>query len=162
MLFLDTCIVADLLRRESDHYLQRLREAEAADRQVAISSLVLHELSHGAMISGQPALQLDLLDAFIARTQVEPWTAEDAIAAARVRADVGSAGGSIDTVDSLIAGQALNRGWAVVTAHLKEFACVWDLSLVDWSDPAGAREINQATRTEWMLANIARLSKEAK
>jgi len=37
----------------------------------------------------------------------------------------------------MIAGQALQRGWTVVTGNLREFIRVPNLLLLDWSDPAG-------------------------
>ncbi|MGC1304991.1 MAG: PIN domain-containing protein [Caulobacteraceae bacterium] len=162
MLFLDTCVVVDILRGGKDHYLLNLREAEAAGRQLTISSFVLHELTYGAMTSVRPDLHLNLLDAFIARAHIEPSTAEDAIAAARIRTDLQATGAPIGAVDSLIAGQAVNRGWSLVTSNLRDFVRVADLTVIDWSDPAGPREINQATRTAWMLTNLRRPLKEAK
>ena len=137
--FLDTCVVIDALDGGKPHYRARLEEAVAAPGGVVVSSFVLHELVFGAMISGRPQAELALVDRFVERARVEPWTAEDAIAAARVRADLRQTGMPIGAVDSLIAGQALNRGWNVVTSNIKDFIRVPGLTVVDWSDPAGPR-----------------------
>ena len=38
--------------------------------------------------------------------------------------------------DLLIAGQALNRGWTMVSANLREYTRVENLRVVDWTRPA--------------------------
>ena len=158
MLALDTCVVVDLLRGRNPHYTQRLQEAEEASMTVVLPSIVLHELSYGAMISVRPELQLSLLDAFVARAQVEPWTPEDAVAAARVRTDLRAGGSPMAIVDTLIAGQAINRGWNVVTSNIKDFIRIPGLTVVDWSDPAGPRQMERNSA----LAGVMRRFKEEK
>ena len=142
--FLDTCIVIDALGGVQRHYRVRLEEA-VTEGGVVISSFVLHELVLGAMISRRPDVELTLIDRFVERAHVEPWTAEDAISAARIRAELRALGTPIGAVDSLIAGQALNRGWNVVTSNIKDFIRIPGLTVVDWSDPAGPRQISQST-----------------
>ena len=156
--FLDTCVVIDALCGGKPHYRARLEEAVEAPGGVVISSFVLHELVFGAMIGRRPQVELALVDRFVERAHVEPWTAEDAMAAARVRADLHATGMPVGAVDSLIAGQALNRGWNVVTSNIKDFIRIPGLTVVDWSDPAGARQMN---RTE-ALAEVMRRLKEDK
>ncbi len=151
-LFLDTCIVIDALRDDRPHCRQRINEAMQGGQQVAISSLVFHELTFGAMISAKPDVELALIDSFVDLILVEPWSAEDAISAARVRADLKKVGSPIGVVDALIAGQALNRGWNVVTSNVRDFIRIDDLSIIDWSDPAEARELDRAS---W-LANLSK------
>ncbi len=149
--FLDTCVAIDALGNRAPHYRQRIEEAISAPGGIVISSFVLHELVYGAMISRKPEMELSLVDGFVERAQVEPWTAEDAIAAARVRVDLRLRGASINAVDSLIAGQALNRGWPVVTSNIKDFIRVPGLEVIDWSDPAGPRRIDPEARREALL-----------
>ena len=151
-LFLDTCVVINALREEKPHYRQRLREAREAGRRVAISSLVLHELTFGAMISAKPDVELALIDGFVGRAHIEPWSAEDAISSARIRADLQTAGTPIGVVDSFIAGQAINRGWSLVTDNLRHFVRIPDLAIMDWSDPAEARELDAAARLAALLS----------
>jgi tRNA(fMet)-specific endonuclease VapC len=157
-LCLDTGVVIEIFRKRRPQFRDHLNEAVRAGEALWISSVVLHELSYGAMISARPDRQMSLLDAFLERVQIEPWTPEDAVAAARVRADLRVLGASIATVDSLIAGQALNRGWNVVTSNTKDFIRVPGLTVVDWSDPAGPRRFDQTTA----IAEAMRRFKEDK
>jgi tRNA(fMet)-specific endonuclease VapC len=157
-LLLDTSIVIDVLREDKPHYRLRLQEAIGSGRQLVISSFVLHELTYGAMISKKPEMELALIDKFVERAHVEAWSAEDAISTARLRADLKKDGLPIGAVDALIAGQALNRGWSLVTANIREFIRVDGLTVIDWSDPAGSREID---RVSWALEMYSK-SKERK
>lgn len=156
--FLDTCAVIDILREDKPHYRKRLEEAVEWGEEIVISSFVLHELVFGAMVSARPSAELALMDGFVERARVEPLTAEDGVAAARVRADLRATGTPINAVDSLIAGQALNRGWNVVTSNIKDFLRIPDLTVIDWSDPAGPQKLNRTTA----LAEVMRRLKEEK
>ncbi len=140
ILSLDTNVVIELLRGTNPHYRVRLDEAQAAGDRAVISSIVLNELAFGALRSARPELHLQRLDTLVAAIETESWTAEDALAAARVRMELEREGRGIGAFDTLIAGQAFNRGWTVVTANVSEFLRVKGLRLVDWSKPEGAQE----------------------
>ena len=157
-ILLDTCTVVDVLRGDRPHFRVRIQEALDAGTRLAISSLVLYELTYGAMISAKPDVELALIDSFVAHTHVEPWSAEDGLTAARTRSDLKKIGLPIGAMDVLIGGHALNRGWSLVTENIREFVRIDGLSLIDWSDPSGAREID---RTSW-LASILNTPKEPK
>lgn len=58
---------------------------------------------------------------------------EDARAAAAIRADLKRKGTPIGPYDLLIAGQAMARGLAVVTANVREFERVDGLKVEDWT-----------------------------
>lgn len=140
ILSLDTNVVIELLRATTPHYRLRLDEARADGARAIISSIVLNELAFGALRSARPELHLQRIDALVSAIEVEPWTAEDALAAARVRVELEREGKGIGAFDTLIAGQAFNRGWTVVTANVWEFLRVKGLRLLDWSNPEGVRE----------------------
>jgi tRNA(fMet)-specific endonuclease VapC len=110
------------------------------------------------MISAKPQVELAMIDSFVAHTHVEPWSAEDGLAAARARADLKKVGLPMGAMDILIGSQALNRGWSLVTENIREFVRIEGLNLIDWSDPAGARDID---RTSWLLAFL-KTSKDPK
>ena len=55
---------------------------------------------------------------------------------ATVRANLRRRGLNIGAYDLLIAGQALARGWTVVTANTREFARIEGLNVIDWTAPA--------------------------
>jgi tRNA(fMet)-specific endonuclease VapC len=143
---LDSSTIVDLIRDEKPHVRRRLAEALARGDDVAVSAIVLDELAFGALRSPRPEYHLNLLDGFISDFSVEPWTADDALATARLRADLENAGDRIGAYDAMIAGQAINRGWTVVSGDLREFIRVPNLQLLDWSDPSGP--VDRATA--WM------------
>ena len=67
---------------------------------------------------------------------IEPFDEADMTASARIRADLARRGRPIGAYDLLIAGQALARGWTVVTANTHEFTRIDGLNLIDWTAPA--------------------------
>ena len=140
-LCLDTNVVIEIFRDRQPQYRRCLDDAERNGHKIQLSSLVLHELLFGARISRKPERELNLIERFVGRASVWPWSAEDALSAADVRADL------------------VARGWALVTSNIKDFVRVPELRIIDWSDPAGACEINS---DEWMLAHPRRPPKETK
>ena len=69
----------------------------------------------------------------MAQVDVEPFDARDMMAAARLRSNLQRQGLPIGPYDALIAGQALARGWTVVTADAREFSRIDGLKVVDWT-----------------------------
>jgi len=51
----------------------------------------------------------------------------------RVANNLRARGRPIGDIDTLIAGQALARGWTAVTRNVRHFGRVEDLPLVDWT-----------------------------
>jgi tRNA(fMet)-specific endonuclease VapC len=139
-LSLDANVLVDLTRGQKPHLRQRWDEALASGADLRLSTIVLQELLLGAELSQHPDRQHALLERFLLGVNLEPWTAEDAEATGRLRAVFERRGERIGAYDTLIAGQALARGWIVVTANVREFIRVPSLRLLDWSDPAGAVE----------------------
>lgn len=137
---LDSSTVVELIRGERLHFRQSLDRARARGDRLHVSAVVLQELAFGALRSPRPEYHLRRLDLFISDFGVEDWTADDGMVTARLRADLEGAGSRIGAYDTLIAGQALCRGWSVVTSNVREFIRVKGLRVVDWSDPAGPVE----------------------
>lgn len=140
---LDTDVAIEILRGARPHYRVFLEDAEAEGAELCLSAIVVHELMYGAMISARPGHHLERVEWLATRMRVEPWSLGDAAEAARVRADLKRQGNTLGGLDALIAGQAINRGWALVTNNTRDFFRVSGLPLVDWSDPAGARALGQ-------------------
>lgn len=136
MLSLDTSTIVNVLRGGSTAARTRFRAARASGAPLVLSSLVLYELDFGAAISGRPALHRQRYEELVAGLPVEALDAGDAVAAARVRRMLREAGSIIGAIDILIAGQALARGWSVVTANTKDFGRIDGLSIIDWSADA--------------------------
>ena len=132
----DTCILIDILRARRPELRGRLSALIDQKAQLNLCAVALHELEYGARISARPHIQLsrlaELSDMFI----VQPWTADDAIGAAHVRANLKTRGLPINPYDVLIAGQAPARGWSIITANLKDFGRIDGLKIIHWSADA--------------------------
>ena len=146
ILTFDANVVIEIMRASQPHFRERMEQAKADGAGLRISTIVLNELAYGALRSQRPQLNLERLDQFVSQVEVDDWTGEDAMAAARLRIDLERQGLVIGTFDMMIAGQALNRGWTVVTGNLREFIRVPNLDILDWSDPSGP--VDRATA--WM------------
>ena len=134
-LSLDSNVLIDMMRGSRPHVRQRLRATVAAAEPVVVSTIVVSELMMGAHLSDHPARQAILLEETIEGLRIEPWTWDDAVATGCLRAERERLGRRLTAFDSQIAGQALARGWTVVTANLRDFWEVEGLLLQDWSHP---------------------------
>ena len=135
-LSLDTDVAVELMRGVRPHYRLRLREAREAGATLHLSSIVLHELMYGAMASARPEHHMELVDKLAAEMEIHAWTPDDAVEAARLRAELREAGVQIGSFDALIAGHALNAGCTLVSGNVREFIRVSGLPLLYWGDPA--------------------------
>jgi tRNA(fMet)-specific endonuclease VapC len=125
---LDTNVVVALLNDATSPTAKRLRQEAPAD--VAISSVVAHELYYGAFKSARAQQNLGLVDAL--QFPVIEFDREDARQAGAIRALLAGKGKPIGPYDALIAGQALARNLILVTSNLREFERVPGLALEDW------------------------------
>lgn len=133
-LSLDTNVVIDLVRGRC-LVRARLKESVLRGDKIVISVVVWHELTLGVLLFDDPARERALVEEAMAGVQRVDLDAPDAEAAAAVRAGLRRSGQEIGAYDGLIAGQALARGWTVVTANRREFERVRGLSVVDWTRP---------------------------
>jgi tRNA(fMet)-specific endonuclease VapC len=108
---------------------KRMRQEAPGD--VAISSIVAHELYYGASKSKRAQQSLSVVDAL--QFPVIEFDREDARQAGAVRALLAGLGTPIGPYDVLIAGQAVARNLVLVTGNLREFARVPGLALEDWN-----------------------------
>ena len=145
MLSLDTSIAIEILKRRSGRETRaRLEAARQAGARIFVGSIVLHELMVGALKSGRAPEEMQRGDNLLARLEVVGFSADDAISAARVRADLEGTGAGMGALDTLIAGQALARGWMLVTKNVQHFLRVDGLVVVDWTrsdQPLDRREM---------------------
>jgi predicted nucleic acid-binding protein len=146
---LDAKTVAGLIACDPPHLRERMDDALAQGDELVMSSLVLHDVAFAAMASDQAATRLAQLDAFISQVEVVAWTSEDALTAARLRADHEKQSGHplrLDPSQILCAAQALNNGWAVIADNPAPPAVrTWfagsggpfaGLTAIDWSGPS--------------------------
>ena len=135
ILSLDANTAIELLRGQRPRVRQRMTDAELRGDKLVMSAIVLYELAFGAMASLRTEHHVAELERFLNEVEVEPWSPEDAVAAAKIATNLERQGQRIGVLDTLIAGQALNRGWTVVTANTREFGRVDGLAVEDWSAP---------------------------
>lgn len=134
MICLDTNAVITIFNARASTAESRLRAALKSGEAVAVSSLVLFELWHGAAKSARADRNRDRIKDFLtAPIGVLAFEAEDAREAGDIRADLERAGSPIGPYDILIAAQARRRGATLVTANTREFARVPGLRTEDWA-----------------------------
>ena len=110
--------------------INRLKHKEPGE--VAISSIVAHELCYGAFKSERVAANLASFERF--RFKILAFDASDARRAGEVRAALGAKGTPIGPFDTLIAGQTVARGLILITRNIREFGRVADLQVENWED----------------------------
>ena len=134
-LSVDTCVLVDVLRGTRPNARDRFFDL-AASVELNLCVFAFHELTYGAMVSHRPAEHLNRLEELLHFVTVRAWAKADAVVAAEIRIARRSQGRPAGVVDTLIAGQALARGWPVLTADVGDFEHVDGLTVIDWS--AGA------------------------
>jgi tRNA(fMet)-specific endonuclease VapC len=125
---LDANIVIALLNDPNSKAAKRARQERPDD--IAISSIVAHELFYGAFKSQRAAQNVALVDAL--KFVVLDFEKDDARRAGELRALLASKGTPIGPYDVLIAGQAMARNLTLVTHNLVEFKRVPRLRIEDW------------------------------
>jgi tRNA(fMet)-specific endonuclease VapC len=126
---LDTNLCIRVLR-DRPQALRARFNAEADG--LAISTIVLTELLHGAAKSARPEHNRREVERFAARLEVLAFDTDAAGHAADIRAALERRGQVIGGYDLLIAGHARSRGLIVVTGDLGEFTRVDGLRAEDW------------------------------
>lgn len=131
MFSLDTSTAIDFLRKPPPTLVQRMSRARD-NGLLSISALVLFELSYGAERRVH-ATHMERLELFLqGEVSVVEFDREDAWFAGELRAELERTGRGIGPFDTLIAAQALRRGFTLITANEKEFGRVEGLSWENW------------------------------
>jgi tRNA(fMet)-specific endonuclease VapC len=126
---LDTNLCIRVLRDRPPSLREKFNlEAES----LAISTIVLTELLHGAAKSMRPDVNRREVENFAARLEVLAFDDEAAYHAADIRATLERQGRTIGGYDILIAGHARSRALIVVTGNRGEFDRVAGLRCEDW------------------------------
>lgn len=127
---LDTCVLSDFARGEAGT-LRRLKAASPAE--IAVSAITVMEVEYGLARAPVRAARVGpVMRALLGAINIVPFSAEDARAAAALRAALEGKGRPIGAYDLLIAGCALSRGMALVTSNTREFGRVSGLRLENW------------------------------
>ncbi|PWQ98072.1 type II toxin-antitoxin system tRNA(fMet)-specific endonuclease VapC [Leucothrix pacifica] len=126
---LDTNIVIYVIKRKPIEVLDTFNQH--AD-QLAISSITLAELLHGAEKSEYVERNLRKIEDFVSRLEVLEYTSNAAAHYGDIRADLERKGTPIGVNDLHIAGHARSEGLVVVTNNLREFERVDGLRTDNW------------------------------
>lgn len=132
-LSLDTNVFVDLLRGIRGSVRDHFVAAQKSGQPLRASLIVAHELYFGAELHINREKTRRQVRDILAQVVIEPLDIDDMQAAARIRASLRQAGSSIGFYDALIAGQAIARGWRVVTGNAREFGRVPGLEVLDWT-----------------------------
>ncbi len=128
---LDTNIVIYVIKRRP---IEALEVFNQQTNRMAISSITLAELIHGAEKSSKPAHNYAVLEDFCSRLEVLPYTAKAAQHYGSIRAALEKTGQTIGVNDLHIAAHARSEGLVLVTNNLREFERVPALQLKNWVD----------------------------
>jgi len=131
---LDTNVVIYVLKRRP---LSVLSMFNANASRMAISSITLAELMHGAEKSERVSENLSVIEDFCSRLQVLPYGAKAAQHYGAIRAALEKLGQPIGVNDLHIVGHARSEGLVLVTNNISEFERVPALELENWVAQCG-------------------------
>jgi tRNA(fMet)-specific endonuclease VapC len=126
---LDTNMVIYVIKRRPLSVLEAFNQRAG---QLCISAITLAELHHGVEKSEHINRNLAVLEDFVSRLEVLPYTAEAAAQYGDIRADLERKGQVIGVNDLHIAGHARSEGLVLVTNNQSEFARVDGLRVENW------------------------------
>ena len=129
MYLLDTNTVIDLFKNRG-RVAERVLATPPA--QIGLSSIVLPELLVGAEESRRPVVHRRESATFARLAVLMYFGAEEARAAARLRANLEKEGRGIGPYDTLIAATALASGATLVTHNTREYGRVSGIRVEDW------------------------------
>ena len=130
---LDTNIVIDVLKRRP---VEVLSTFNANASRMAMSSITLAELLHGAEKSSRVSENLAAIEDFCSRLQVLPYGPKAAQHYGAIRAALEKLGQPIGVNDMHIAAHARSEGLVLVTNNMGEFARVPALEAENWVQKA--------------------------
>lgn len=113
MYLLDTNVASDAIRGEPAAVRSRLIAVRI--HEVAVSAVTQGELKYGLMKRGNPDGLRRLIEEFLIRVEVLPWTAAVADVYGSVRASCSARGITLGALDMMIAAHALATGSVLVT-----------------------------------------------
>lgn len=126
---LDTNIVIYVIKQRPTAALATFNRHQG---RMAVSSITVAELIHGAEKSRHPARNLSVVEDFCSRLAALPYTVEAAYHYGSIRAALEQSGQPIGVNDLHIAAHARSQGLTLVSNNLREFERVPGLLLENW------------------------------
>lgn len=131
---LDTNVCIAVINGKSPHIEDRVVKELTVGSAMFVSSVAAFKLWYGVAKSSRRPVSTEKLAAFFANSvSALPFDEVDARFAGELRAEMESIGRPIGDYDLLIAGQALRHEMTLVTANVREFGRIKNLSWEDWS-----------------------------
>lgn len=127
---LDTNIVIYVIKQRPLHVLEVFNRHHG---RMAISSITVAELVHGAEKSSDPARNLAVVEDFSSRLSILPYGEKPAYHYGSIRSALEKSGQPIGVNDLHIAAHARSEGLILVTNNLREFERVPGLLLQNWA-----------------------------
>ena len=128
---LDTNIVIYVIKNKPVSALKTFNEHAG---HMAISTITLAELLHGAEKSNAPARSLAVVEDFCSRLEILPYGPKAAQHYGSIRSALEQRGQTIGVNDLHIAAHARSEGLTLVSNNLREFERVDALLLANWVD----------------------------
>ena len=128
---LDTNIVIYVIKQRPMSALQVFNEHAG---NMAVSSITLAELLHGAEKSNAPARSLAVVEDFCSRLEVLAYGPKAAQHYGSIRSALEKRGQPIGVNDLHIAAHARSEGLTLVSNNLREFERVEALQLANWAE----------------------------
>jgi tRNA(fMet)-specific endonuclease VapC len=126
---LDTNIVIYVIKNKPLSALQTFNDHAG---HMAISTITLAELLHGAEKSNAPTRSLAVVEDFCSRLEILPYGPKAAQHYGSIRSALEKCGQTIGINDLHIAAHARSEGLTLVTNNLREFERVDALLLANW------------------------------
>lgn len=126
---LDTNIVIYVIKRRPIEVMATFNQNTS---RMAISSITLAELMHGAEKSERPAHNYAVIEDFCSRLEVLSYTPKAAHHYGSIRGALERVGQTIGVNDIHIAAHARSEGLVLVTNNMREFERVPALQLENW------------------------------
>lgn len=126
---LDTNIVIYVIKRRPIEVLGLFNQQAG---RMAMSTITLSELYHGAEKSAKVSQNLEVIEEFSSLLQVLPYTAKASAHYGSIRHSLEKAGLPIGVNDLHIAAHARSEGLVMVTNNVSEFARVPGLMVENW------------------------------
>jgi tRNA(fMet)-specific endonuclease VapC len=110
----------------------RLQDWILSTEELAITSISVGELTHGAYKSARPAQNLARLDVLLATVTILPFDQEAARRFGLIKASLEQAGMRLSDLDLQIASIALENDAPLVTHNQRHFERISGLIIEDW------------------------------
>lgn len=131
---LDTNACIALINGKPPQVRERFAQAVVEGAELFLSSIVLFELWYGVAKSKRREENTERVEAFLSGpVDLVAFDEDDGRVAGKIRADLERTGTPIGAYDTLIAGQALQRGATLVTANTSEFSRIDGLAWENWA-----------------------------